>query len=54
MIWLQLDDIEWLQTMLDLEDMDCYYDVVQQNARYKTHLETDKRALFLNHWQYVQ
>lgn len=52
MIWLKLSDAEWLQTLIDLEDMSQYEDILQQNVRYKEHLETDKRALLLQHLQY--
>lgn len=52
MVWLQLDDLEWLQTLLDLEDMGYEDRVLQANIKYKAHLETDTRALGLWHLQH--
>lgn len=45
---LSLSDIEWLNVMLDLEDLEAY-NILVHNLRYRAHLTTDKRALMLQH-----
>lgn len=45
---LSLSDIEWLNIMLDLEDIGAY-DILIQNLRYRIHLIVEKRALMLQH-----
>lgn len=47
-ISLTLSDIEWLATMWDLEDME-EWELVAINARYRLHLDREKRALKIQH-----
>jgi hypothetical protein len=45
---LDISDLEWLQAMVDLEDMQ-EYEIVKANTRYREHLSSAKRALGLQH-----
>lgn len=45
---LDLPDIEWLQIMLDLEDLHAY-NILIYNLRFRVHLIKEKRALQLQH-----
>lgn len=47
-IALTLDDQEWVQTIIDLEDMD-EYEILAYNLRYRLHLSDVKKALILDH-----
>ncbi len=45
---LSISDIEWLQVMLDLEDLQAYT-ILKHNLRFRAHLIKEKRALRLQH-----
>lgn len=47
-ISLSISDIEWLATIWDLEDMG-ELEIVALNARYRPHLDREKRALKIQH-----
>lgn len=45
---LGLSDLQWLEIMLDLEDLH-QYEALRLNLRYRAHLTDTKRALGLLH-----
>lgn len=47
-ILLTISDLQWLEIMLDLEDLH-EYESLRLNLRYRQHLSKEKRALWLQH-----
>lgn len=45
---LNLSDYDWLDTMLELDDLD-EQEILLRNIRYRVHLISEKRALGLYH-----
>lgn len=47
-IAMWLEDYEWLETMSDLEDLN-EYTIVLHNLKFRSHLNSEKRARGLQH-----
>jgi len=51
-IALTISDISWLEVILDLEDLDMHEEVIF-NVRYRIHLMQEKRALLIQHMEWM-
>jgi len=48
-----LNDREWMQTLMDIEDCDCNRETLLINLKLRPHLDSYKRAFLLRHLVYL-